>query len=180
MTRNGTILDVHTVEFKRLLPGPIEVAWDFLTKPELLKTWFAEVGLEPRVGGTVTVGFGKAGCSGGGASVEGTVLEFRRPHVFAFSWIKLRPQPDGSIMHSHEGEVRFELAEKGDRVLLTLLHSGLPTQELAGHSAGWHAYMDNLDSHIAGRGALDVMAIFHDLRPRYDERVAAIQRAGAA
>lgn len=178
MSRDGTIRDVHTAEFKRLLPGPIELAWDFLTKPELLKTWFADVALEPRVGGAITVGFGKAGC--GSASVEGTVLEFRRPHMFAFSWIKLRPQPDGSIMHSHEGEVRFELAEKGDKVLLTLLHSGLPTSELAGHGAGWHAYMDNLESHIAGREALDVMAIYHDLRPRYDERVAAFQRAGAA
>ena len=76
--------------------------------------------------------------------------------------------------------MRFVLAEKGDKLLLTLLHSGLPTQELAGHSAGWHAYMDNLESHIAGRGALDVMAIFHDLRPRYDDRVAALQRKGAA
>ncbi|HEV8388896.1 MAG TPA: SRPBCC family protein [Dongiaceae bacterium] len=178
MSHDGSILDLHTVEFKRLLPGPIELAWDYLTKPELLKTWFADVTLEPRVGGTITVGFGKAGC--GGASVEGTILEFRRPHMFTFSWIKLRPQPDGSIMHSHEGDVRFELAEKGDKVLLTLLHSGLPVHELAGHGAGWHAYMDNLESRIAGHSALDVMAIFHDLRPRYDERVVAAQRAGAA
>ena len=178
MSRNGTILDVHTVEFKRLLPGPIELAWDFLTKPELLKAWFAEVTLEPRVGGAVTVRFGKSDC--GGNAVEGTILEFRRPHVFAFSWIKLRPQADGSIMRSNEGEVRFELAEKDDKVLLTLLHSGLPIHELAGHGAGWHAYMDNLESHIAGRGALDFMAIYHDLRPGYDERVAAMQRAGAA
>jgi uncharacterized protein YndB with AHSA1/START domain len=178
MSHDGSILDLHTVEFTRLLPGPIELAWDYLTKPELLKTWFAEVTLEPRVGGAVTVGFGKSDC--GGNSVEGTILEFRRPHVIAFSWIKLRPQADGSIKHSHEGEVRFALVEKGDKVLLRLLHSGLPTQELAGHSAGWHAYMDNLESHIAGRGALDFMAIFHDLRPRYDDRVAALQRKGAA
>jgi uncharacterized protein YndB with AHSA1/START domain len=178
MSHDGSILDLHTVEFKRLLPGPIELAWDYLTKPELLKTWFAEVALEPRVGGAVTVAFGKSDC--GGNSVEGTVLEFRQPHVLAFSWIKLRRQADGSIAHSNEGEVRFELAKKGDKVLLTLLHSGLPIQELAGHSAGWHAYMDNLESHIAGRGALDFMAIFHDLRPRYDERVSALQRKGVA
>jgi uncharacterized protein YndB with AHSA1/START domain len=178
MSHDGSILDLHTVEFTRLLPGPIELAWDYVTRPDLLKTWFAEVTLEPHVGGAVTVRFGKSDC--GGISVEGTVLEFRRPNVVAFSWIKLRPQADGSVMHSHEGEVRFELTEKGEKVLLTLRHSGLPTHELAGHSAGWHAYMDNLESRIAGRGALDVMTIFRDLRPRYDERVAALQRKGAA
>ena len=178
MSHDGMILDLHTVEFKRLLPGPIELAWDYLTKPELLKAWFADVTLEPRVGGAVTVRFGKVGC--GGASVEGTVLEFRRPHVIAFSWIKLRSQPDGSIKHSDEGKVRFELTERGDKVQLTLLHSGLPIHELAGHGAGWHAYLENLESQISNRGAIDVMEIYHRLRLPYDERVASMQRSGAA
>ena len=180
MSHDGSILDLHTVEFKRLLPGPIELAWDYLTKPELLKTWFADVTLEPRVGGTVDVRFGGGTCGDGKGGVHGIIREFRAPHVIAFSWIQRRRQADGSVRDSAEGEVRFELAQKGEKVLLTLLHSGLPLGELAPHSAGWHAYLDNLDSVINGRGAIDFMEVFRQRHPRYEERVAAMQRSGAA
>jgi uncharacterized protein YndB with AHSA1/START domain len=178
MSRDGSLLDLHTVEFKRLLPGPIELAWDYLTKPELVKTWFADVTLEPRVGGSVRIKFGKDACGTGG--IKGTIREYRRPHVIAFTWNQLRPQADGSVKSSDEGEVRFELQEKGEKVLLTLLHSRLPTSELSPHSAGWHAYLDNLDSVISGRGSIDFMRVFQELHPQYQEQVAAMQRSGAA
>ncbi len=182
MSHDGSILDLHTVEFKRLIPGPIELAWDYLTKPELLKTWFADVTLEQRVGGAVAIRFGGGddGKTCDTAGVRGTVSECRKPHVIAFSWFQQRLQPDGSRKPSDEGAVRFELAERGDKVLLTLLHTGLPIHELANHSAGWHAYLDNLDSLMSGRGSIDFMAVFRALHPGYEERVAAVQRAGAA
>ena len=73
---DGSILDLHTVEFKRLIPGPIELAWDYLTKQELLKTWFADMTVEPRVGGAVVIRFSEEeSCSTTG--VRGTVSEFR-------------------------------------------------------------------------------------------------------
>jgi uncharacterized protein YndB with AHSA1/START domain len=175
MSYDGTLHDLHTVEFKRLIPGPIELAWDYLTKRELLKTWFADVTLEPRLGGAVDVTCG--GCSAG---VRGVVREFRPPHVIAFTWIQRRAQPDGSIADSDEGEVRFELAERGEKVVLTLLHSRLPTEELTGHSAGWHAYLDNLESLISGGERVDFMKVVGRVRPRYDERIAAMLRSGAA
>jgi uncharacterized protein YndB with AHSA1/START domain len=180
MSHDGSILDLHTVEFKRLLPGPIELAWDYLTRPELLKTWFNDVALEPRVGGAIEVRFahGKGEC--GGSSVHGVIREFRKPHAFAFSWVQQRPQPDGSIKHSDEGEVRFELQEKGDKVLLTLLHARIPTEELPNYGGGWHAYLDSLESRIAGRGAIEVVEVFHNLRPRYHDKIAGLQRSGAA
>jgi uncharacterized protein YndB with AHSA1/START domain len=179
MSYDGTLRDLHTVEFKRLVPGPIELAWDYLTKPELLKTWFADVTLEPRLGGAVAVRFAKDTC-GAGAGVQGTIREFRPPHVIAFSWIRRRPEADGSLQDSDEGEVRFELAERGEKVLLTLLHSGQPTEELLGHSAGWHAYLDNLDSLMSGRGRIDFMRVVERVRPKYEERIAAMLRSGAA
>ena len=180
MSPDGSILDLHPVEFKRLLPGPIELAWDYLTKPELVRTWFADVTIEPRVGGDVTVRFSEDTCGGHTAGVNGTVREFRPPHVIAFTWFQLRRQPDGSIRPSNEGEVRFELSEKGEKVLLTLLHSRLPTAELSSHSAGWHSYLDNLESRVRGQGGIDYMATFGQVHPRYLERIAALQRSGAA
>ena len=176
---DGSIRDLHPVEFTRLSPGPIELAWDYLTKQELLKTWFADMTVEPRVGGAVVIRFSEdEACNTTG--VRGTVSEFRKPYVIAFSWLQQRLQPDGSRKGIDEGSVRFELAERGDKVLLTLLHSGLPIHELANHSAGWDSFLRNLDSLMSGRGKIDFMAVFNDLRPRYVERIAALQRAGAA
>jgi uncharacterized protein YndB with AHSA1/START domain len=180
MSYDGVLRDLHTVEFKRLVPGPIALAWDYLTKPELLKTWFADVTLEPRVGGAVNVRFGAQGCGGGKGGVHGIIREFRPPHVISFTWIQRRLQPDGSSQDSDEGQVRFELAENGDKVLLTLLHSGLPIGELTPHSAGWHAYLGNLESRITGQGGIDFMTLFRDVHPRYEEQLAALQRKGAA
>ena len=178
MSHDGAILDLHTVEFKRLLPGPIDLAWDYLTKPELLKTWFNDVTLEPRVGGAIEVRFGKEGsCSGG---VHGVIREFRRPHVLSFSWNQRRAQPDGSSKSMDEGVVRFELAERGDKVLLTLHHTGIPTKELPNYGGGWHAYVDSLESRLSGKGAIDAMETFQHLRPRYEDKVAGLQRSGAA
>jgi uncharacterized protein YndB with AHSA1/START domain len=180
MSHDGTLLDLHTVEFKRLLPGPIELAWDYLTKPELLKSWFADVTLEPRVGSAVDVRFREETCGGSTGGVHGIIREFRPPHVIVFSWIQRRTEPDGSIEDSNEGEVRFELAERGDKVLLTLLHSGLPTPELTSHSAGWHGYLDNLESRISGGGPINFMESFNRRHPHYQERLSALQRSGTA
>jgi uncharacterized protein YndB with AHSA1/START domain len=180
MSYDGVLRDLHTVEFKRLMPGPIALAWDYLTKRELLKTWFADVALEPRLGGAVDVTFDKDTCGGCSAGVHGTIREFRPPHVIAFTWIQRRAQPDGSIADSDEGEVRFELSERGDKVLLTLLHSRLPTAELTSHSAGWHSYLDNLASRISGGGRIDFTAVARRVRPGYEERLVHLQRAGAA
>lgn len=36
------LTDVQCVRFERLLPGPIERVWDYLTKPDLQQTWLAE------------------------------------------------------------------------------------------------------------------------------------------
>lgn len=176
---DGSILDLHTVELKRLIPGPIELAWDYLTRQELLKTWFADMTVEPRLGGAVVIRFSEdEACNTIG--VRGTVSEFRKPHVIAFSWFQQRLQPDGSRKGVDEGSVRFELAERGEKVLLTLFHTGLPIDELANHSAGWDSFLRNLESLLSGRGKIDFKAVFNDLRPRYVERIEALQRAGAA
>jgi len=180
MSYDGVLRDQHTVEFKRLIPGPLELAWEFLTKREKLKTWFADLTLEPRLGGAVDVHFDPNTCGGCSAGVRGVVREFRPPHVVAFSWIQLKAQPDGSMQERDEGEVRFELAERGDKVLLTLLHSRLSTDQLIAHSAGWHAYLQNLESLMSERGRIDFMAVAGRVRPGYEGQLAGLQRAGAA
>jgi len=42
------ITPTESVRFERLLPGPIERVWDYLTKPDLQRTWLAESAAEVR------------------------------------------------------------------------------------------------------------------------------------
>ncbi|HWA51002.1 MAG TPA: SRPBCC family protein [Dongiaceae bacterium] len=181
MGHDGKILDAHSVRFERLLPGPIELAWDYLTKPELLKTWFAEVSLQPRLGGAVeiTMGADETGdCDA--SSVSGVIREFSPPHVVAFSWLPRRQRKDGSVEAVDEGEVRFELASRGEQVLLILTHTRIPTSELAGYGGGWHAFLDALEARIHNKAAVQVGAIYGDLHKSYEAAVAAVTRSGAA
>lgn len=181
MGHDGKILDAHSVRFERLLPGPIELAWDYLTKPELLKTWFAEVTLQPRVGGAIEVKMaaGEAGdCNA--QSVSGVIREFNPPHVIAYTWIPRRQQTDGSIVAVDEGEVRFELEPRGDKVQLTLTHRRIPTGELAGYGGGWHAFLDALEARLDKTGAVPVGAVYGQVHKSYEAAVAAVTRSGAA
>lgn len=180
MSYDGVLRDLHTVEFKRMIPGPIALAWDYLTKPELLKTWFADITIEPRIGGAVDITFDKDTCGGCSAGVRGVVREFRPPYAIAFTWVQLKALADGSLQERDAGEVRFALAARGDKALLTLLHSRLPADELTAHSAGWHAYLQNLDSLMAARGRIDFMDVARRVRPGYETQLAGLQRAGAA
>jgi uncharacterized protein YndB with AHSA1/START domain len=125
---DGSILDLHTVEFKRLIPGPIELAWDYLTKQDLLKTWFADMTVEPRVGGAVVIRFSDdQSCATTG--VRGTVSEFRKPNVVAFSWLQQRLQPDGSRKGVDEGLIQRMTLLEADLALDVL------TQDLEGLGA---------------------------------------------
>ena len=43
---NQAVIDSQTVRFERLLPGPVERVWDYLTQPDLQRTWLAESAVE--------------------------------------------------------------------------------------------------------------------------------------
>lgn len=60
MNDRGTIAG-DTVRFERLLPGPIERVWSYLTEGSLLTTWLAESGaVPPRRGETLVLKMGAA------------------------------------------------------------------------------------------------------------------------
>jgi hypothetical protein len=42
MSTAAHLTATQSVRFERLLPGPIERVWDYLTKPDLQRTWLAE------------------------------------------------------------------------------------------------------------------------------------------
>jgi len=52
MNDMGVIVNSHTVRIERLLPGPIDRAWEYFTKPEYVAAWLMECTLEPKLHGT--------------------------------------------------------------------------------------------------------------------------------
>ncbi len=61
MSDKGQMSKVAAVRFERLLPGPIERVWDYLTKAELLSGWFGNGEIEARVGGKVSLCYAPEG-----------------------------------------------------------------------------------------------------------------------
>jgi hypothetical protein len=50
MSDYGTVTEPQTVRFERILPGPIERVWEYLTDSEKRGMWLASGKMEPRVG----------------------------------------------------------------------------------------------------------------------------------
>ena len=113
MSRYGERLDESTVRFERMLPGPIERVWEYLTDGEKRARWFCGGETEPQVGGKVQMNFHNASLSSKPdidppekygdmpekMSFGGTVTRYEPPHALAHTW-------DFKDEHS---EVCFEL-----------------------------------------------------------------------
>jgi len=88
-----------TVRVERLLPGPIQRVWDYLTIGELRAQWLAAGEMEPREGGLVDLVFNnnrltrnddapaeKYAKYGGESHLPGRMTEWNPPRLLAFDW----------------------------------------------------------------------------------------------
>lgn len=163
------VLSPTEVRFERLLPGPIEKVWSYLTDAGKRGEWLASGPMEPRVGGKVMLRFKHSHLSPNQApppakyatmDVEGhraeeTVTQFDPPHRLAFTW-------------GAQSEVVFELAPKDGKVLLTLTHRKLPTEaERDGNAAGWHCHLTVLADKLEGRTPPAFWDIFRKIDAEY-------------
>ena len=151
---DGELIDKNTIRFQRLLPGPIERVWAYLTEPEKRATWFAGGELEPRVGGKNDLYFRHANLAQPdeiapekyrnaveGSTSETRITQYQPPRLLAWSW-EWGGKPT---------EVVFELEPVGDDVQLTLTHRRLPTRDnLLSVSGGWHLHLLMLESRLRG------------------------------
>jgi uncharacterized protein YndB with AHSA1/START domain len=141
----GKLVAPRTIEIQRLLPGPIERIWDYLTKSDLREQWLAYGHMTPEKGSTLKLTWPLAKFSGErpeGIPTEHTldsqIMEWNPPKKLAFTW------NDGSI-------VTFELAPAGKRVLLKMIHKDITTRsKMVGVSTGWHAHLDKLVAVVSG------------------------------
>jgi uncharacterized protein YndB with AHSA1/START domain len=151
LSGSGDRRDLH---HQRVLAAPVEAVWAALTEPEQWRVWMGAdaAEMDPRGGGTVALRWPD------GDYMTGEITDWDPPHVLEYTWHE----------RDDRGRVRFELAEAAHGTLLTFDHSGIPTSMLVGMSAGWHAHLDWLRSHVAGND-FDFRPRYRELRPLYED-----------
>ena len=137
----------------RLLPGPIERVWEFLTDPAKRARWFAGGATEPRAGGRIEFVMHHKNLSPGetapakyaqvqdpGVTFEGRVLRYERPHVLSYTF------------GAENSQVTFELQPQGEHVLLILTHrsEGDDIPEQGNYAGGWHTHLALLVALLEG------------------------------
>ncbi len=177
MTDFGTIIDAHTVRFERLLPGPVERVWDYLTKPELLALWLADAKkLELRPGGCVELQFEvgevpeRKEC--GGDVIQGVITRYEPPRVLAYSWVSPAEGRPPEQVPTTDSVVTFELEPRGKDVLLVLTHRRLPTVGIHRFAAGWHTHLGILEARARGQQPKPFLDVFNAVQSAYEKLVA--------
>ncbi len=160
-----------TLTIQRLLPGPIERIWAFLTESELRRQWLASGDMEMKVGAPFKLTWrnGELNCTPGprpaGASeehsMESRITELDPPRKLAFAW--------GST-----GGVAITLEPKGSKVLLTLVHSNIPERAIMLKiGAGWHMHLDVLAAITSGTRTGPFWDGWSRLHEEYGDRIPA-------
>lgn len=166
----GLVSEDATLMIQRLLPGPINRVWSYLTDSELRRQWLAAGAMEEKVGAAVEFIWRNdeltdpPGTRPDGFDEEHRmtceVTEIDAPHRLAISW--------GST-----GGVTFSLEEKGDEILLTIIHKRVEDPAiLINVSAGWHAHVDVLEARMRGTAAKPHWDNWTQLREIYAARLA--------
>jgi uncharacterized protein YndB with AHSA1/START domain len=169
----GVFDGTQVVRFGRLLPGPIERVWAYLTESDKRSLWLASGAMPPQPGGDFMMRFDHSLLSAspevppepyrqyaGGHDSLHRLLRYEPPHVLAFTW--------GSIQ-DNLSEVTFELSEAGDQVKLVLTHCNLSGRdEQLDVGPGWHSHLDVLRERLNGTAPASFWTMFERIKARYD------------
>lgn len=144
----GELIEPMTLKIQRLLPGPVDRVWAYLTESELRRQWLASGAMQMKAGAPFTLTWRNNELSDPpGQAPEG----FNSEHSLESRIIDLVPNRR-LVIAWNQGEVSFELEAAGDKVLLTVIHRRLPdATQLLNVSAGWHAHLDVLATRLSGK-----------------------------
>ena len=168
---HGVLTEPATLKIQRLLPGPVERVWDYLTRSDLRRQWLAAGEMEMTVGAPVELVWRNDELSDPpGLRPPG----FPEEHRLQSRITELDPPRRLAIAWGNTGGVTFELEPRGDRVLLTVIHRRLPDRAtLLNVSAGWHMHLDILAALAEGRGPEPFWEGWTRLKGEYDGRLPA-------
>ncbi len=167
----GVLTEPTTLTIHRILPGPIERVWAYLTDSDLRRQWLASGAMELKVGApfefvwrnnelTDPPGKRPEGYSDE-HHMQSRITEIDPPRRLSFTWFE-------------RGEVTFELSPRGNRVLLTVIHRRIPDRSvLLKVGPGWHNHLDVLVARISGKEPEPFWDNFVRLQKEYTRRMPA-------
>lgn len=171
LNAHGVLTEPTTLKIQRLLPGPIERVWDFLTKSDLRRQWLAAGEMELKAGAPFEFVWRNDELTNPpGRRPEG----FGKEHRMKSRIIALEPPRKLVIAWGESGDVTFELAPSGGKVLLTVTHRRLPDRPtLLMVGAGWHMHLDILVARTSGTEPEPFWDGWTRLKADYDRRLPA-------
>jgi uncharacterized protein YndB with AHSA1/START domain len=177
MDEFGVVTAARTVRLRRVLPGPIERVWAYLTESDKRGRWLASGAMELRVGGPVELNFRNAELTPHGeapperfksaacSTVRGRITRCDPPRLLSYTWGE---DPKDS------SEVTFELTPQGENVLLELTHRRLPDRtQMVSVAGGWHTHLGILIDHLNDREPLPFWSTYLRLESEYEKRLPA-------
>ncbi len=168
---HGVLTEPATLTIQRLLPGPVERIWAYLTRSDLRRQWLAAGEMEMTLGAPLELVWRNDELSDPpGRRPPG----FPEEHRLQSRITELDPPRRLAITWGNTGGVSFELEPRGDRVLLTVVHRRLPDRStLLNVSAGWHMHLDILAALAEGRAPEPFWEGWSRLKQDYDGRLPA-------
>ena len=165
----GTSTEPGTVRLERLLPGPIERVWAYLTESDKRATWFASGVFDLRVGGRADLHFDHSNITSekypddkGKHDSPGKITRIEPPRLLSFTFGAAGP----------ESEVTFELKPEGKGVLLTITHVRLADRKtMIGVASGWDVHAGILEARLNGETPRPFWSNHARLKKEYEARL---------
>jgi uncharacterized protein YndB with AHSA1/START domain len=152
MNRPVTLVEPGTVRLERLLPGPVERVWAYITESDKRATWLAAGEFDLRVGGRIRLEFNNSNLS----CEKTTPAKYKDRGMGQFEGVITRLEPMRLLAHTWawnggDTEVSYELTPRGKQVLLVIVHRRLEGRELvASVMGGWDVHTGILADVLSG------------------------------
>ncbi len=157
MSEVGEITPCYSIRFERKSKHSAARLWRAITDPAEVSRWMAlPASIDLRVGGDYRVDFPP-----GKGELDGVIVRLEPERRLALVW-------GVSVLE-------WTITPRGDACSYSFLHHGQPpglVEHEGGIAAGWHAWLDDLDTHLGGGTPDDGHARFETLLPPYSARLA--------
>jgi uncharacterized protein YndB with AHSA1/START domain len=173
MNEYGVVTEPGTVRLERVLPGPIERVWAYLTESDKRGKWLALGDMDLRVGGRTELTFHSSDLS---PNREPTPDRFKQYENFSFQGRITRCEPPRVLSHTwgEHSEVTFELTPRGADVVMVLTHRKLAGRgEMLSVSSGWHTHVGILIDILNDRTPPGFWSTYAQVEAEYEKRIRA-------
>lgn len=175
----GTFTSPAEVRLVRLLPGPIERIWEYLTDAEKRARWFAGGPMEPKQGGKVTLQFQNKSLAGNEAPPAGFEEIHEKGHTMNLVVTRWEPPHVLGLTFGSDGEseVIFELTPQGKQVQLVLTHrsTGGDLPYITLFAAGWHTHVSHLVALLEKAPQPSFWSQFVRVKAEYEKQLTALK-----